>query len=320
MFSGILKTRQRRVEAQKPIEWCKIDLHGNIVGTNDFPTISTYLRSVFKPVQSTALFHTLAQAAPELLLEIPTEAWVIASSSHSGEAVHQQWVQWWLNDASISSEEASVCLVCGVHPPLYGALQAIEEDVSVLHHNCSGQHAMMLALAKRLNLPMRNYHMPEHPLFQEVLSFMHWHTPIHATHIWGTDGCQLPTPYLSLEEALCFMHSFAQGSLGDMMLKWMKTHPLLVAGSHRFDTVLGQMPVPIISKGGAEGLVVLWHLETRETLVIKSLAGDSAARDSFAWHLLAHLGWIAPEIALQESPLVDSSPFSTVQSDLQFLF
>jgi L-asparaginase II len=103
-----------------------------------------------------------------------------------------------------------------------------------------------------------------------------------------------------------------------MMLKWMKLHPLLVAGSHRFDTVLGAMPLPIISKGGAEGLLVLWHLETRETLIIKSLAGDPHARDSFAWHLLAHLGWVSPEMALQESPLLDSSPFSTIQSDLQF--
>jgi len=50
------------------------------------------------------------------------------------------------------------------------------------------------------------------------------------------------------------------------------------------------------------------------------LAGDPAARDLFAWHLLAHLGWIAPETALHESPLVDSSLFSSIQSDLQFLF
>jgi L-asparaginase II len=320
MFSGILKTRQGHVEAQKPLEWGKIDLHGNIVGSHDFPTVSTYLRSTFKPLQSTALFHTIAQIAPELLLEIPTEAWVIASSSHSGEAVHQHWVQWWLNDAGLSREDAEHGLVCGVHPPLYGALELIQEVPSVLHHNCSGQHAMMLALAKRLNLPMSNYHLPEHPLFQDILSFMHLHTPVDATHLWGTDGCQLPTPYLSLEEALCFMHSYAQGSLGDMMLKWMKMHPHLVAGSHRFDTVLGQMPLPIISKGGAEGLVVLWNLETRETLIIKSLAGDPAARDAFAWHLLAHVGWIVPELAIHESPLLDSSPFSTVQSDLQFLF
>ncbi len=320
MFSGILKTRQGRVEAQKPLEWGKIDLHGNIVGSHDFPTISTYLRSTFKPIQSTALFHTLAQNAPEQLLEIPTEAWVIASSSHSGEAIHQQWVQWWLNDAGLSGRDAEQDLVCGVHPPLYGVLEPIQEAPSVLHHNCSGQHAMMLALAKRLKRPRSNYHLPEHPFFQDILSFMHGHTPVHATHVWGTDGCHLPTPYLSLEDALCVMHRFAQGTLGDMMLKWMKKHPYLVAGSHRFDTVLGQMPLPIIAKGGAEGLVVIWHLEDRETLLIKSLAGDPAARDAFAWHVLAHVGWISPERAIQESPLIDKTPFSSVQSDLQFFF
>ena len=320
MFSGILKIRQGHLEAQKPLAWGKIDLQGHLVGSHDFLTISSYLRSAFKPLQAMALFHLLAQVDPTYLAGIPIEGWVIASASHSGERIHQQWVKWWLNTAGISDQDASQCLVCGVHPPLYGAWQAINEPVSVLHHNCSGQHAMMRALCQQLKFSTSDYHRPEHPLFQHIVTFMQGHTPANAVHEWGVDGCQLFTPYLSLEESLCLMHRFAQGHLGHQMLGWMKQHAMLLAGSHRFDTVLGQMPFPIISKGGAEGLLILWHLESRETVLIKSLAGDSQARDAYAWHLLAHLGWIPPEIALRQSPLVDASPFSTIQSDLQFFF
>jgi L-asparaginase II len=318
MFSGILKTRQGHVEAQKPLAWVLKDSHGDKQGSVNVSTTSTYLRSVFKPVQSTVLLHYLRQQDPSFFARIPPQAWVIASASHSGEAVHQQWGQWWLNEAGITREEAEACLVCGVHPPMASAGGATPIPPNILHHNCSGQHAMMLSLAKRLTLPWHNYHLPEHPFFQETLRFMERHASSLSPDQWATDGCRLPTPYLSLEHTTDVMHGVLEDPLGHQLLTWMKEHPSLVAGSHRFDTILGQLPWPIVSKGGAEGLVVLWHLEEQQTLVIKSLAGDATARDAFAWHVLAHVGWIPLETALEHAPLMDDSPYASVQSDLQF--
>lgn len=320
MITGILKTRQGLVESQHLLEWGIMDEFSNGKASQGFVQLGTYLRSAFKPFQTVALSHALFEADSEYWKNIPPEAWVIASASHSGDACHIQWVNWWLEQAGLTVEQASDILLCGGHAPMSASTAdapLATENLSIFH-NCSGQHAMILRLCQVLGWSTENYTAPEHPCFRVVVQAVEKLLPREMLQ-WGIDGCRLPTPYLTLQETLHVMTQFAQMDAAQVLLKSMKKHPLLVAGTFRFDSLIGELAFPIVSKIGAEGLLVAWHLERKETLVVKSISGDSAMRDRFAWHVMAQQGWLPQELALSHSPLLDDSPYATVQSDLQVL-
>jgi L-asparaginase len=319
MFTGMLKKRQGHLEAQEPLAWGYLSALGTVKASPNFYGTSTYLRSVLKPYQADVLFQALAHHAPKIWQSIPAEAWVIGLSSHSGEDLHQQGVLWWLEQAHISLSQAPQALVCGCHPPLSAVHHPFKEALQPWHHNCSGQHAMILALCRALSWPMEGYHLAEHPFFQATLGQLQDDLP-GGPIPWGVDGCHLPTPYMSLENTLRLMQQLILRSTGKSLINWMKQSPFLVAGTDRFDTQLGALPYPLVSKGGAEGLLVLWHIERQETLLIKSLSGNATARNLYAWHLLAHLGWIPQALALEMAPLRDTSPFAVVPSDLEMAF
>jgi len=320
MVTGILKTRQGLVESQHLLEWGIMDAFSNGKASQGFVQQGTYLRSSFKPFQTVALSQALFEADSEYWKTVPSQAWVIASASHSGDVCHLEWVNWWLEQAGFSAEEASNLLLCGGHVPMSGTntdTSLATENLS-LFHNCSGQHAMILKICQILGWSTENYTSSEHPCFRTVVHALEKLLPRQMMQ-WGVDGCRLPTPYLTLQETLHVMNQFSQTDAGHVLLKSMKTHPLLVAGVSRFDSVIGALEYPIVSKIGAEGLLVAWHLERKETLVIKSISGDSAMRDRFAWHVMAQHSWLPQEVALTHSPLLDNSPYATVQSDLQVL-
>ena len=321
MITGILKTRQGLVESQHLLEWGIMDEFSNGKASQGFVQLGTYLRSAFKPFQTMVLSQVLREANSKYWKRVPSEAWVIASASHSGDACHIQWVNWWLDQAGLTPEEASNALLCGRHAPMGGVassdLLLATENLS-LFHNCSGQHAMILKVCQVLDWPTENYTSSEHPCFQAIVQVLEKLLPREMIQ-WGVDGCRLPTPYLSLQEILHVMSQFAQTDAAQVLLKAMKKHPLLVAGTFRFDSLIGELEFPIVSKIGAEGLLVAWHLERKETLVVKSISGDSVMRDRFAWHVMAQQGWLPQELALSHSPLLDDSPYATVQSDLQVL-
>jgi L-asparaginase II len=253
------------------------------------------LRSCFKPLQATLWLNALVQQGLPLP---PSQAMALACASHSGQAVHQQWVAYLLQQAGLHSK----ALQCGAHWPLHAPtalpLQAQQAPACSLHHNCSGNHAALLWTCQLNGWPTAGYTHPSHPLQQALSQALQGYLgPAFHPVAWATDGCTLPTPALRLE---ALAHAYAEwledALLAHPLRQAMAAHPLLVAGEGRLDTQLptlsgGQLG----SKVGAEGLVVVWHPAQQELVLLKAEDGQAQSREKTLAQVLLALGWLAFE-------------------------
>src|ERR1051326_743069 len=109
-----------------------------------------FLRSAAKPFQAAAI---VASGALDDL-DAGDEMIAIVAASHSGENKHTSLVKRLLSQ--IGMDESA--LRCGVHPPFHAETAAqLGDAASPLHHNCSGKHAGMLAVARKLGVPAASY-------------------------------------------------------------------------------------------------------------------------------------------------------------------
>lgn len=262
------------------------------------------------------------QNAGIALETVPTQAIAIACSSHSGQAEQVKWVQWLLAQATQSASE----LACGSHLPIdvTTAHQLIKMDRSpcTLHHNCSGNHAGLLWACQLQGLSPIRYQDPSHPIQQQLLAQLQALLPQKTNWAMALDGCTLPSYAFTLVELAQLASAFATTPSGVFLLHAMAKNPHLVAGTGRFDTVLmqasNQAGVKIVSKGGAEGLVLLWHLQRNEVAVLKVVSGDGVLRDFATVRLLRLWGW------LEGMPLIDPfeldilpTPYATIPNTFE---
>ncbi len=107
------------------------------------PYFVTYLRSSAKPFQAIPVVES--GAAREFGFTSAEIA--IMAGSHSGDDLHVRTIQSILDKIGLGPEH----IRCGSHPPINDRISEPPKDTgaqrSVLHHNCSGKHAGMLALA-----------------------------------------------------------------------------------------------------------------------------------------------------------------------------
>src|SRR5204862_3607225 len=133
---------------------------GKIVASLGSPQTVTFLRSSSKPFQA---LPVLVSGAADRFGFTDREV-AIACASHNGEPIHTELVASMLRKIGLGPE----ALKCGIHEP-YSAEVARElrergEAPTVLHNNCSGKHAGMLAVALHLGAPIETYYKPEHPV------------------------------------------------------------------------------------------------------------------------------------------------------------
>ena len=122
-----------------------------------------YLRSALKYVQILPLLESGAvDFYGFTLAEI-----AVMCASHDAEPIHLETVRSILAKAGLNETD----LGCGPHTPLNVncAFAYIRNGVetpfsSGIYNNCSGKHAGFLALCKYLNLPIKDYLSPTHPL------------------------------------------------------------------------------------------------------------------------------------------------------------
>lgn len=252
--------RGELVEAVHRGDIAVVDAAGTVRASVGDPATVTYWRSAAKPFQAMPLAYTGAISrwgfAPEDV--------ALICGSHSGEPVHVERARALLERIGCSAEDLS----CGVHPPLdaehAAALIRNGSGPNVLHNNCSGNHAGMLALAIQLRSDRAGYAAPEHPAQREILRTVALFTGLHPDDIGlGVDGCGAPCYAISVYHmALAYARlmtpdvvgepqASAAGTVRDAML----AAPYLVGGRSRFDTDLvagggGRS----LAKGGAGGV------------------------------------------------------------------
>ncbi len=269
------------------------DTNGNVIWSRGDPAHVTFLRSASKPIQATALVRSGAVERYGL------EAGHIAVScgSHKGEPRHVETAGDMLRRAGVSPD----ALQCGTHdlsPPVLYPLARAGLHPTPLHNNCSGKHSGMLAAAQAMGAPLDTYLEPTHPVQRRIIEAMAACSGVPEEEIaLGVDGCSAPNFALPMRSiARCFAIVADPSGLDPELAEAirttgqaMRTDPWLVRGTNGLDTALMGV-LPVISKGGAEGLLCLALPEYGLGLAIKFESGRSEGAESVIIAILRGLG------------------------------
>ncbi len=239
-----------------------VEPDGNIVASLGAPHNVTFLRSSAKPFQALPLLLTSAADR----FGFTDREVALACASHNGEPIHTELAASMLRKIGLGPE----ALKCGVHEP-YGAEAALElrargEEPNVLHNNCSGKHAGMLAVALHLGAPIENYDSPENPVQKAIAKVLAQFSDVPITDMAvGVDGCAAPILGITMKAmALAYARLVSPPASFDKttrdacarVVRVMTAYPELIGGtSERLDTeIMRAARGRVVSKVGAEGV------------------------------------------------------------------
>jgi len=253
-------SRGDHVESRHRAAFAVSDSSGMLIATAGDVHTPIFPRSAAKPLQALPLVATGAAES----LGLTTDEIALACGSHSGEPEHVAVVKRMLDKSGSITND----LECGHHWPLGETaardLAARGLPPTALHNNCSGKHAGFLCLARHLGLATEGYVRPDHPVMKLVTAAVSaiTSTPLDASCM-GIDGCSIPAFTLPLQAlATAFARLGTGDGLADDQARAAKkigsamvTHPYMVAGYGRFDTIVMQAcGSAVLCKGGAEGV------------------------------------------------------------------
>jgi L-asparaginase II len=208
---------------------------GEIVEAAGDPALTCFMRSSSKPLQALPLVRARD--------DLPDDELAIACASHRDTPEQVAAVRALLARAGATEDDLELGPQEGRPPEL-------------IHNNCSGNHAGMLALCDARGWPTEGYRLPDHPV-QRACAEIH----AEAAELepdgfaTGTDGCGIVTFALTLER---MAHAFSRlQSLpgGDRVAAAMRARPDLVGGPDGADYLLMRDASGWLAKGGAEGLL-----------------------------------------------------------------
>ncbi len=156
-----------------------------VLGLGDV-TAPVYPRSAIKTLQ--ALPFVAGGAADAFGFGAPELS--VAQASHDAQPEHLAVVGAMLT--ALSLDEAA--LACGAPIRRAPSAHADQGPLTALHHECSGKHAGMLAVARHMGVDPADYERIDHPVQVAVREAIEAVTgaELTLTHC-GTDGCSLPT-------------------------------------------------------------------------------------------------------------------------------
>lgn len=269
-----------------------VDTKGTIHETLGDAEKIIYPRSAIKPIQ--AIPFVESGACDEYGcsdIEI-----ALACASHNGEDSHVKAVQTWLERIGLSEQD----LECAAHDPmrLKTALELAGkgQKPSRLHNNCSGKHAAFLSLAKKLNVPTKNYIKFHHPVQQSWLGTLEMLSQMMLNHApKGIDGCGIPQLGMPLGNlALAMAHFGAPSNLPDKraeaclrIQKAIHENAYYIAGTERFCSAANQaLGGKALIKIGADGVYAACIPEHNIGIALKIDDGNSEAATLVMAHLL----------------------------------
>jgi L-asparaginase II len=284
--------RGERVESRHEIEFAVYEAEASPPRRDGVDPV--FLRSAAKPFQAVAV----VQSGGLDRLGADDEALAIVAASHSGEPSHTALVERLLTSLGLSS----AALRCGVHPPFDAETAArLGPAVSALHHNCSGKHAGMLAVAAALGTPAATYLDPAgevQKLMCRTVAAVCGLRPQDV--VTAVDGCGAMTFAVPLGAAARAFARLARPDEAPRDLRQplarvaeaMRRHPDLIGGSGRFDTRLMEATRGrLLAKGGAEGVEGVADLQTGLGLCVKVCDGAARAVAPATLEILRHARW-----------------------------
>ena len=224
------------------------DADGRLIASVGDPDRAVFARSSMKPLQA-------AVGLRRIDVELPLNLVAVMCASHNAEPEHIRTVRRLLRTCGASESD----LRCPPDLPLRREDTARVTRPRRIYHNCSGKHAGMLAACVGAGWPVSTYLDDSHPLQREIAGAVRrvaGHPPS-----MGIDGCGVPVFGVPLSAmATLFARLVRPERLGVLApfarraVEAMRSHPFLVAGTRRTDTVLMGVASDVVSKGGAEAL------------------------------------------------------------------
>ncbi|RNL85508.1 asparaginase [Halostreptopolyspora alba] len=228
-------------------------------------------RSAAKPFQAAATLRAGAGLADREL--------AVAAGSHSGQGVHVAAVEKTLADIGLTAEALGCPAAWPMDTRSYRALLRAGGSASKLQMNCSGKHAAMLTACVARGWSVEDYLNPDHPLQLLVRETVEELCGEPVTHT-VTDGCGAPQMAVSLTglaRGLRAMARAPEDSPEAAVLRAMREFPEYAAGEGRSDTQIMRDLPGVVSKIGAEGVLVL-VATSGETIAVKISDGDPQSR------------------------------------------
>ncbi len=249
---------------------------GETIAAAGDPTLRCFMRSSSKPLQAIPLVRARA--------DLPDDELAIACASHHDTPEQVAAVRALLVRADATEADLELGSQEGRPPEL-------------VHNNCSGNHAGMLALCRARGWPTRGYRLPEHPVQQACLEVHAEAAEVEPELLAaGTDGCGIVTFAFALER---MAHAFSRlESLagGLRVATAMRARPDLVGGPDGPDYLLMRIAPGGLAKGGAEGLLCAAGPDGIG-VALKAEDGASRAHAPALAAFLARLGVDLPDLA-----------------------
>ncbi|CAM3875845.1 asparaginase [Nocardiopsis rhodophaea] len=228
-------------------------------------------RSSAKPLQALA---SLRAGAPIVGAQI-----AIAAGSHNGEQIHTAIAEKMLAESGLTPD----ALRCPTDWPM--GTQARKElliaggEPTRLHMNCSGKHAAMLGACVARGWDTATYLAPDHPVQRMVREALEEKCgePIAHTAVDGCGAPQLAVSLVGLARGIQAMVQAPEDSHEAAVVRAMRAFPEYVAGEGRDDTTLMRRVPGLVSKIGAEGVIVM-AAPDGATVAVKMSDGDPKAR------------------------------------------
>jgi len=250
----IESTRGELTESVFRVSVAVVDATGRAVASAGDPALVTFWRSAAKPFQAMPL---VADGGADRF-GLGQEELALACASHSSEPVHLDVARAFLEKIGCAESD----LACGPHAPIDPAVasRVTREGtaLSPIWSNCSGKHAGMLGLARAHGWPTAGYERAGHPVQERILGEVARWADVPRDRIeTAVDGCTtvcfaLPLAAMALAYA---RFGVSDDPSARRLREAMVAHPVLVAGTARLCTELGELTGgAVIAKVGAEGV------------------------------------------------------------------
>ena len=252
-------------------------------------------RSCSKPLQASLI----CDYGTKDYYNLSDEEIAVCCASHTGEEIHTNLIKGILKKANLSEKD----LLCPAIAPLSEKEQKKFTTYSKLHNNCSGKHALMLAICRQQGWDIKNYLDRNHPLQTAVYNKIKTLCEADYELPFTLDGCTAPNYATTLEDfAKGFGNLFFSPKYEIIKKAFMK-NPIISGGENRLDSQLMMMNNKLAAKVGAGGLCYVANTETKEVLGFKIVDANMHARSIAVTAALIKLGWI--DINSIEKKLLD---------------
>jgi L-asparaginase II len=268
--NGVLEARHR-VHA--------VAVHdGEVMASSGDPEQICFMRSSSKPLQALPLVRARD--------DLPDNELAIACASHRDTPEQVTAVRAMLARAEATEDDLELGRQEGRPPEL-------------IHNNCSGNHAGMLALCRARGWPTQGYRLPEHPVQRACLEVHSEAAEVEPDALaTGTDGCGIVTFALTLERMAHAFSRLASLPGGSRVADAMRARPDLVGGPDGADFLLMRGAPGWLAKGGAEGLLCAAGPDGIG-IALKSEDGAGRAHAPALAAFLAPLGVDLPDLAVR---------------------